>query len=277
VPVEGRPSRTAYRVAVRRAHHQLADRPLVLDDPIVLRLVDGSEAPDDSRAGRLLRAFIVARSRLAEDVVAEAVRNGVRQYVVLGAGLDTFAYRNPWPELRVFEVDFPATQAWKRTRLRVAEVPEPPTVTFAPVDFERQTLADGLARSEFNATRPSVFSWLGVVPYLTRDAVHETFAFVGLLPPPTAIVFDYAPSPSTMMPAARAAFEALAARVAAAGEPFRSTFDPQDLARELRGAGFSAIDDWGADQINAQYFAHRSDGLQVGGAGRLVRAVVAFD
>jgi methyltransferase (TIGR00027 family) len=262
-------------VALRRARHQQVDRPLVLDDPIVPRLVDlESSAASESEADRRLRAFVVARSRFAEDLVADVHGRGVRQYVVLGAGLDTFAYRNPWSELRVFEVDVPATQTWKRIRLRAASVPEPPLLTFVPVHFETDTLADGLARSGFDATQPAMFSWLGVVPYLTPDAVRRTLAFVGSLPPSTAIAFDYTPDPSTMTPARRAAFDALAARVAAAGEPFRSAFDPVELDCELRRSGFTRTDDWDTDRINGLYFANRADGLRTGGAGRLMRAYV---
>jgi methyltransferase (TIGR00027 family) len=127
---EDRPSLTAYRVALSRAAHQLFDDPRVLDDPLALRII-GTQGAEELRSnrhrcaatpGRYLRAFVVARSRLAEDLLADAVQRGVRQYVVLGAGLDTFAYRNPYPVslLEVFEVDHPATQAWKRRLLAAA-------------------------------------------------------------------------------------------------------------------------------------------------------------
>src|SRR5208337_2845591 len=153
---EGKFSRTAQRVAIRRAAHQLLDHPRVLDDPLALRII-GSEAeevlrsdPKESHAfSRAFRAFMAARSRYAEDELAHAVAHGVRQYVVLGAGLDTFAYRNPYPELRVFEVDHPATQAWKREQLEAAGIAVPASLTFVPIDFERQTLVDGLTRAGF--------------------------------------------------------------------------------------------------------------------------------
>jgi len=157
--IEARPSRTALRVAMRRAAHQLFDNPKVLDDPIALRIV-GSKAEaklrtergnEFGRFGLGLRAFMAARSRFAEDALARSIARGATQYVVLGAGLDTFAYRNPCSEsaLRVFEVDFPATQEWKRRQLHEAAIAIPSSVTYAPVDFEHQTLAEGLRLAQF--------------------------------------------------------------------------------------------------------------------------------
>src|ERR1700676_4204576 len=162
---EGKFSKTAHRVAIRRAAHQLLDQPKVLDDPLALRII-GTEAADDLRSNpkehhafsRAFRAFMAARSRYAEDELARAVAHGVTQYVVLGAGLDTFAYRNPHPGLRVFEVDHPSTQAWKREQLQAAGILIPSSMTFVAVDFERQTLAERLAQSEFRADEAAFFS-----------------------------------------------------------------------------------------------------------------------
>ena len=154
---EGKFSGTAYRVAIRRAAHQLLDEPRVLDDPLALRII-GSETAEALRSNpkehhafsRAFRAFMAARSRYAEDELASAVARGVAQYVVLGAGLDTFAYRNPHPGLQVFEVDHPATQAWKRAQLEAAEIAIPSSLSFVPIDFENQTLEEGLRCSAFN-------------------------------------------------------------------------------------------------------------------------------
>ena len=148
---EGKFSRTAQRVAIRRAAHQLLDRPRVFDDPLALRII-GREAAESLRSNqkeghafsRAFRAFMAARSRYAEDELAHAFGQGVRQYVVLGAGLDTFAYRNPHAGLRVFEVDHPATQGWKREQLQAADIAITASLTFVPINFEQQTLADGL-------------------------------------------------------------------------------------------------------------------------------------
>src|SRR5580704_18777088 len=142
----GRASKTALRVAIRRAAHQLADPPAILSDPIAVRLIGNEFARDLDRAmekvARDFRALMAARSRYAEDRLADAVANGLRQYVVLGAGLDTFAYRNPFPSLRVFEVDFPATQEWKKSMLAKASIAVPRDLTFVALDFERETLAE---------------------------------------------------------------------------------------------------------------------------------------
>jgi methyltransferase (TIGR00027 family) len=278
---EGRPSKTAFRVALRRAAHQVLDDPRVFSDPLALAIVDAdgealrSEPKSGSRIARAMRAFMAVRSRYAEDGLARAVESGTRQYVVLGAGLDTFAYRNPHPGLRVFEVDYPATQAWKRRRLEAAGISIPESMTFAPVDFESQTLAEGLARAGFQRDQKAFFSWLGVVPYLTRSAAMETFRFVGSLPAGSGIVFDYALPAESLNLVQRLALNALAKRVAAAGEPFRTFFDPLPLMDELRQMGFTSFEDLGAEKINARYFAGRSDGLRVsGGIGRLMMARV---
>jgi methyltransferase (TIGR00027 family) len=278
---EDRPSKTAYRVALRRAAHQVLDVPQVFTDPLALAIVGAdsealrADSKSTSKMSRLLRAFLVVRSRYAEDGLARAVESGTHQYVVLGAGLDTFAYRNPHPGLRVFEVDHPATQGWKRRRLEAAGISIPESLTFAPVDFENQTLAEGLARAGFQMDQKAFFSWLGVVPYLTRSAVTETFRFVGSLPAGSRIVFDYAIPPESLNLLQRLAFNALARRVAAVGEPFQTFFEPSTLMGELRRLGFSSFEDLGGEEINARYFAARADGLRVGGGGgRLMMARV---
>lgn len=278
---DGRPSKTAFRVALRRAGHQILDDPRVFADPLALAIVgaDAGELRSDetsqSRISRVMRAFMAVRSRYAEDGLAAAFEAGTREYVVLGAGLDTFAYRNPYPGLRVFEVDHPATQGWKRRRLEAAGIAIPESMTFAPVDFERQTLAEGLAQAGFQRDQKAFFSWLGVVPYLTRSAALETLRFVASLPPGSEIAFDYARPPESLDPVSRQAVEALAARVAAAGEPFQTFFDPAELEAELRPMGFASFESLGSEEINARYFSGRSDGLRVGGgAGRLMKARV---
>ena len=145
----GQPSRTALRVAIRRAAHQLMEQPRVLDDPIALPLVAEGNTRDLERAchpvAQDFRCFMAARSRFTEDQLALAVARGVTQYIVLGAGLDTFAYRNPFPELHVFEVDFPATQQWKRFMLDEASIPIPANLTFVPLDFEHKALTAGFS------------------------------------------------------------------------------------------------------------------------------------
>jgi methyltransferase (TIGR00027 family) len=278
---EDRPSKTAFRVALRRAAHQILDHPKVFDDPLALAIVGAtpeevrSSPKCQGRLARAMRAFMAVRSRYAEDGLARAIAGGIRQYVVLGAGLDTFAYRNPFPDLRVFEVDHPATQAWKRRRLEEGNLAIPASMTFAPVNFESQTLIDGLARAGFDAGQPAFFSWLGVVPYLTRSAAMETFRFVGSLPKGSGVVFDYALPPEALNLVQRLALKALSDRVAAAGEPFQTFFEPSVLMTELRPMGFSAFEDLATEESNARYFSGRSDDLRVsGGIGRLMKAEV---
>jgi methyltransferase (TIGR00027 family) len=275
----GRPSRTAFRVAMRRAAHQILDRPPVLDDPIAVPLLGADFAIDRERemhpVARAFRAFMAVRSRYVEDQLAAAVAEGVAQYVVLGAGLDTFALRNPYSALRVFEVDFPATQEWKRALLANAAIAPPSNLTFVPLDFEHQTLAGGLADAELDASAPAFFGWLGVVPYLTLDAFRSTVAAIAGLPKGTAVAFDYAVSPDTLSPLRRKVFDALAARVAAAGEPFKLFFTPPELNVELRSAGFQRVEQVDSDELNGRYFRGRADGLELPSPG-LGRMAIAW-
>jgi methyltransferase (TIGR00027 family) len=213
----GRASKTAFRVAHRRAVHQVLDQPCILNDPIAVPLL-GSRFTCDTihesrRIPRAFRAFMAVRSRYAEDHLVQSVAQGVSQYVILGAGLDTFAYRNPFPRLRVFEVDFPATQQWKRALLAEAAIAIPTGLTFVPLDFEHKTLSQGLADAGFDAAKSAFFGWLGVVPYLTLAAFRSTLDTIAALPATTAVSFDYALSPQTLSPLRRMAFHALAARV----------------------------------------------------------------
>jgi methyltransferase (TIGR00027 family) len=276
----GRASRTALGVAIRRAAHQLIDKPPVLDDPIAMRLVGDGYPRLMERAmhpvGRDFRGFMAARSRYAEDRLAEAVASGVTQYVVLGAGLDTFAYRNPFSALRVFEVDFPATQVWKRSMLTEAKIVLPPNLVFVALDFEHQTLAEGLAEGGLEMHKSAFFSWLGVVPYLTLDAFRATLNVVAKMPSGSAISFDYAVAPESLSPIGRIAFDRLSERVAAAGEPFRLFFTPEDLEAEIRRAGFQRIEQVDSSRLNDLYFNNRADGLKLSplGLGMLVTAWV---
>jgi methyltransferase (TIGR00027 family) len=256
----GQPSRTALGAAAHRAAHQILEGGRVFADPLATALL-GLPASDlsgdhlNEPATRAMRLFIATRSRFAEDSLAAAVAQGVRQYVVLGAGLDTFAHRNPFAEvgLRVFEVDHPATQAWKRDRLAAADLSPPASLTFAPVDFERQTLAEGLAAAGFDAAAPAFFSWLGVVVYLTREAILETLGFIAGLPAGASVVFDYG-EPVSAYPAAEQPHQrARAARVAAMGEPWITRFHPADLAADLKAVGFDELEDLSPADISRRF------------------------
>ncbi|HEY2822323.1 MAG TPA: class I SAM-dependent methyltransferase [Candidatus Acidoferrum sp.] len=275
--IQGRPSRTAQRVALRRAAHQLFDTPKVLEDPLAVRIV-GREAAASissladrlSPTARYMRAFMAARARFAEDELALAVRRGVTQFVVLGAGLDTFAYRNPFANLRVFEVDHPATQEWKRQRLAAENIAIPVSVTYAAVDFNTQTLADGLQAANFQADKPAFFSWLGVTMYLEPQTVLDTLRLVHTMSPENGIVFDYTVPRHLLNTVGKLILDAIMNRVAAAGEPFRGFFVPTELAADLSQIGYRHTEDLDSAAINARYFANRTDKLKVAGAmGRL--------
>ena len=274
---QGKPSRTALRVAIRRAAHQFVDKPAILDDPIAARIIGPGHERDLERAShavaRDFRCFMAARSRFAEDQLALAFAKGVRQYVVLGAGLDTFAYRNPFPELRVFEVDFPATQEWKRWMLQLAGIGVPANVSYAALDFEHQALAHGLDAAGFNAGEAAFFSWLGVTPYLTSEAFRGTLAEIGRLRGGSGVVFDYTLPPHVLTPERRVIFERLAGRVAESGEPFRLFFTSREIEAELRAAGFHHIAQADRERLNELYFDGRADGLRLSPAGAAVLAV----
>lgn len=254
----GQPSRTALATAFARAYHQIADGSKVFADPLAVRIagVDPGEltAPDaDETTKRRRRFFIAARSRFAEDSVADAIASGTRQVVILGAGLDTFAYRNQHPQVRVFEVDHPQTQAWKRQRLADAGIDIPASLTFTPVDFESQPLADGLAAVGFDRTAAAFFVWLGVVPYLTTETVITTLRFVASHAAPSQVVFDYGEPPSTMSPQRRAAHQARARRVADIGEPWLTFFTADRIENELLMIGFDEIEDLTGAGLLARY------------------------
>jgi methyltransferase (TIGR00027 family) len=273
------------RVAMRRAAHQIFDHPRVLEDPLAVPIIGpeaaaklgNEEQRRGQRVGRSIRAFMTARSRYAEDQLALAIARGARQYVILGAGLDTFAYRNPYPKeaLRVFEVDYPATQEWKRQRLAKASIPIPSSVIHAPVDFERQTLASGLTEAGFDSGKATFFSWLGVAMYLTEETVMATLKFIASTPPGGGVVFDFAVPRESLNWMGRLALDAISRRVAAAGEPFRTFFDSRALSERLTTIGFHSVETLGVEEINARYFKDRDDGLRVGGSlGRLMCAQI---
>jgi methyltransferase (TIGR00027 family) len=242
----------------------------VFEDPLALAIL-GEKAGHlksqlnafDTPSARHLRAFVAARSRCAEDELTASIARGATQYVILGAGLDTYAYRNAHSDLRVFEVDYPATQDWKRTRLEAESVAIPPRLTYVPTNFEEQTLSSALESSGFERDKVSFFSWLGVTPYLTPASAIATLGFIGSLPKGSGVVFDYAVERSSLNSEEQMAMDALASRVARAGEPFRLFLNPRALERMLGAAGFREVEDLGPAEINARYFEDRSDGLGV--------------
>jgi methyltransferase (TIGR00027 family) len=275
---DGQPSITAQTAAAYRAIHQRLEGGVIFKDLLASRILD-----EETRAAliemaadetlRPWRLFIAARSRFSEDTIANCVACGVRQVVVLGAGLDTFALRNPYIDLgvRVFEVDYPASQSWKRERIKAASLLEPPSLVFAPVDFEQENLAVGLTRAGFRPDQPAFFQWLGVVPYLTKDAVSSTLEFISGIPQ-AAVVFDYAEPFQNYPVERRANVIATAERAAARGEPWLSLFDPPELTRLLRGKGFQDVEDLGMPEIAERFYGALKRGLTLGPGPHIVRA-----
>ena len=270
-------------MALRRAAHQVHDaEPRVLDDPLAVRILppdaraELARTPNSTRRphSAALRAFMVARSRFAEDVLRASVARGLaQQYLLLGAGLDTFAYRNPFANVTVFEVDHPATQAWKHYCLERAAIAIPANAHHVPVDFEHDTLAARLRESGFRFDVPTIVAWLGVVPYLTLEAFRATLAALRPCAPGSELVFDYSYPRASLPPVEQLMLDSMSARVAQAGEPFRLFFTVEELTHELANAGLRLVENLGSHELNARYFDHRTDGLHLRGrAGHLCHA-----
>lgn len=255
---------------VRAAHMVLDGEPKILNDPTVLQLlgpaalarIHSVAGNAQSDAARGLRAHVVLRSRFAEDRLADAVMRGVTQYVILGAGGDTFAYRQPeWARgIRIYEVDHMASQEDKRERLRAAGVDVPPNVRYAAIDFESTTLRDGLAAGSVDLAAPTFFSWLGVTMYLTESAIDAVLKTVAAFPQGSEIVFTYARRERRVRGPGDG--PSLADIAAAAGEPWLSYFDADELERKLTSHGFPHVYFLTAADADERYFANRSDGLQ---------------
>jgi methyltransferase (TIGR00027 family) len=267
------PSRTAFMVAVQRAAHQTIDHPPLFDDPFAARIIGergramlATRRVRKSWFGPYLRAVLAARSVIAERELAASVENGVTQYVVLGAGLDTFALRNPYPALRVFEVDHPSTQGWKRKLLANEGLTAPATLTFVPVDFERQDVATELRKAGLDPTQPTFFSWLGVVMYLRPDAIDATLRTVVSLRGSEGaggIVFDFFRRPERTNVVLRFLFWLRGRWLARVGEPFRTFFAADELREKLSALGFTRVEILAPSDINARFFTGRPDRLRV--------------
>lgn len=256
---DGGPSRTALATAYARAYHQVADDSRILTDPVVALLVGVTteellaaaepteDCPGSGAHYRPRRLFFAARARFAEDRIAAGIAIGVRQVVILGAGLDTFAYRNPYPNLRIFEVDHAATQAWKRRRLTEVGIDVPATLTFVPVNFETDVLGTELEADGFVRADPAVFVWLGVVFYLTSNAVNSILKYIAGQAQPTEVIFDYLQPADTEEERER--LRVREKRAAAVGETWFSYFTPAEITAQLGALGFTDIEDRSAAQL----------------------------
>jgi methyltransferase (TIGR00027 family) len=283
--LEARASITATIVARLRAAHQiLDDDPKILVDPVAIGLVPASRE-DALRADaeslqtqylRALRASIVMRSRYVEDVLQEITASGTRQYVNLGAGLDTFAYRQPsWAHaLTLFEVDHPTTQQWKQARLHRLGIILPANLRWCPINFETTTLPDGLANAGFDFSASTCFSWLGVTQYLTDAAIDSTLRFVSSLPRGSSIVFTFILPESRLESEARTIRQMSATGASSYGEPFLTEFEPAILASRLRKTGFSNVIHFTTEAANRRYFSNRRDNLWAPGYAELMWATV---
>ncbi len=278
-------SRTALGVAALRAVHQLLDgEPKVLDDPIAARLlsadvlqqIQSNHPRIHEPLARGLRSHVVLRSRYAEERMAEAAQRGVRQCVLLGAGFDTFAYRQPeWARnLRIYEVDHRATQEEKRQRLQSAGIPIPANLDFVAIDFELVSLREGLQTSSLNFSEPAFFSCLGVLVYLTRQAVDAVFQLVSAFPAGSEIVFTFSAVQSWISDNSAESREALASLASLMGEPWQTHLEPQTLMCDLRALGFSEITFLSSEAAEHTYFQNRSDGLQAPRRGGICSAIV---
>ena len=265
------PDSTAVRVALWRAMHvQVDPPPHVIEDEVGLRLA----APDEGWRSRpdmhpqwtsTFRASIVARARFVEDLVAERAAAGVGQYVILGAGLDTFAQRRPEiaSRMKLFEVDQPGPQAWKRQRLIALGYGVPEWLHLVPVDFERgdawwQRIAD----AGFDAAKPAVVSSLGVSMYLTRDAVAATLRQIAALAPGSTLVLSFLVPLELADPSVRPGLQRAVDGARASGTPFISLFAPAEMLALARESGFKQAEHVSAETLTQRYFAGRSDGLR---------------
>ncbi|MFI5184272.1 MAG: class I SAM-dependent methyltransferase [Vicinamibacteria bacterium] len=265
---EEEPSATAAGVALLRVLHQKIDAPpRILEDTVAERLLDLGAvrwAMDhldrfETPFARGLRVHVAVRSRYSEDAFSEAVARGIRQLVILGAGLDTFAYRQPaWSQaVRIFEVDHLASQAQKQLRLVAAGLQVPGNLTFVPVDFEREALNDELLRAGLDFSRPVFWSCLGVLMYLKEAAIDDLFSFLGGFPSGSELVLTFSPEGKESE-----AHRELARSVASVGEPLQTRVSQEALAAQLRRAGFTEIAFVSPEEIASRYMRNRADALR---------------
>ena len=279
---EDLPSQTALMAAAARAAHLIVDHePVIFADELAAALL-GEQADEFISYHRAhgthlvlscARAQVLCRSRFTEDHLAACVRTGLTQYVILGAGLDSFAYRTK-SAVRVFEVDHPATQQWKRAQLAAAMIPVPETVSFVAMDFERDQLAGRLGQAGFDPSQPALVSWLGVTMYLTGDAISQTLAEISGFAPSTQLITDYI-LPAALRDDTGNIYAGLVAPAAAErGEPWLTFLAPDDMSALLQRHGFGAVEHVRQrDSILAALW-DRSDSLRPAGLSVLARATI---
>ncbi|WP_052417643.1 class I SAM-dependent methyltransferase [Cellvibrio mixtus] len=283
-------------VAVWRAAHQILEQPVIFHDPIALAILGDAKSEVIDKLdlhkdplSSAMRFAIAVRSRFAQDEREAVLENGVNQYVILGAGLDTYAYRSKHQHEKVFEVDLPATQAMKLARLKQQGIAPTCAVTYVACDFEldrlekstmekstmeKSALEKSLLAAGFDKNKKTFFSCLGVVAYLDLAAIEQTFHFITRCAPGSILVFDYIVDPKNLNEIEQYVLSMMSAQLASGGEPLKSFFDPQSLAQQLSSLGFSHIEDISPDYLNNRFLAQRNDGLRVGNVTRMFIAVV---
>ncbi len=280
----GQPSRTLLRAAIRRAAHQLLDNPRIFNDPIVVGLVPEAfdsaivDTLDDPGAPepKLFRVLFAMRSRFAEDRLAQASARGVRQYVMVGAGLDTFPWRQPEfaRDMQVFAADHPASLAWTQERLRERGLGKPANLTYVPVDLEERRLPEQLAACGFEAKTASFCSVLGVTQYLGRDAIDALLGFASALSSGSEIVFSFAPPDDELDGDGVNALIHSARRTATLGEPWKSRLRASDLIEQLTELGFSDIFHLTPQLAQRRYFSEWEDMPRSPSWEQLIAAIV---
>jgi methyltransferase (TIGR00027 family) len=291
-----------------RAIHTRLDRPALIEDPWGDRLVPDAEREAfrklavsslEPEARRRLEALgsddavlhawfhanpsygsVILRTRYTEDALEAAVARGARQYVIIGAGMESFALRQPAfaRGVQIFEIDHPATQELKRQRVRECGISLPDTLHFIAADLSREDLGTALARSPFRRTQPTFFSWLGVTMYLTRAANLATFLAVARCArPDSELVFTYLDQREFDPDRPFDDMQRVRGAVASMGEPWVSGFDPSQLAEDLRGVGLILVEDLGGEALRERYCKGRSDGLSPAATAHIARARVAAD
>jgi methyltransferase (TIGR00027 family) len=266
-----RPSPTGQLAAAHRAYHLMHDRPTILEDTAAIWLL-GPPLSMVLRVAPLrwlfwnrllakvrpVSLFVVVRSRYTEDALEQSISDGCRQYVILGAGLDSWALRQETAEVRVFELDYPATQRWKEGRIQARLGTLPPHLVLIPIDFEGENLADVLRGQGFDRESHAFVSWLGTIYYLIRDAIETTFTSLArVCTPGSRVVFDYFQPRSKMSPADLQLFEELNQGGVRRGEPMQTLLDSEDMAGMLHSAGFRILEDLSSSDIRHRYLYQR--------------------
>jgi methyltransferase (TIGR00027 family) len=283
--IQNSASRTAFGTLYMRAVHQLLDtKPLILDDPPSLTLlgeyltrkIRDTKKHHRTLGARALRSHVVVRSRFAEDRLAASVGRGIRQYIILGAGFDTFVFRQPsWAtDLKVFEVDNPVTQEKKISMLAAAGMVPPSNLCFTSIDFEKESLHNGLKRSGVLFTEPAFFSWLGVTMYLQEEAIDSVLKTIAQFPAGSEVVFTFSQPPDSLSRREKSYHSLLAGIVRQAGEPFISYFTAAAIQAKLHGAGFKTVFFLSAREAEDLYFRKRPRDLFITQRALIADAIV---